>query len=76
METKARQIQRHLDSIRSNHNQTMSKRKYNENDFDDDDDIDYDNDKAVRKIKRQNSKNLLKKWQDAEDEYDDDFYSR
>jgi hypothetical protein len=54
----------------------MSKRKYNENDFDDDDDIDYDNDKAVRKIKRQNSKNLLKKWQDAEDEYDDDFYSR
>jgi len=77
METKARQIQRHLDSIRSNHNQTMSKRKYNEN-YEEDDEIDFDADKAVRKAKRQNSKSLLKKWQDAaeDDEYDDEFYAR
>lgn len=52
----------------------MSKRKIFEKDYEDDE-IDYDMDKPVRKIKRQNSKNLLKKWQNADDEYDDDFYA-
>jgi|GEM_PF-2074606 hypothetical protein len=54
----------------------MSKRKYNTDDQYEDDDIDYDMNKAVRKERRPNSKNLLKKWQDADDEFDDDFYSR
>lgn len=52
----------------------MSKRRNFDVDYEEDD-IDYDGDKAVRKIKRQNGKSLLKKWQDADDEYDDDFYA-
>ena len=54
----------------------MSKRKYNTDDQYEDEDIDYDMNKAVSKERRPNSKNLLKKWQDADDEFDDDFYSR
>jgi len=54
----------------------MSKRKYDTSHDDLEDDIDYDMNKAVRKERRLNSKNLLKKWQDADDEFDDDFYSR
>jgi len=54
----------------------MSKRKYNTDDQYEDDDIDFDMNKAVHKERRPNSKNLLKKWQDADDEFDDDFYSR
>jgi len=54
----------------------MSKQRKVDTFHDDYDDIDFDMNKAVRKERRPNSKNLLKKWQDADDEYDDDFYSR
>jgi hypothetical protein len=53
----------------------MSKRKFIERDYYEEDEIDYDADKAVRKIKRQNNKNILKKWQNSDDEFDDDFYA-
>lgn len=52
----------------------MSKRKFNERDYEEDE-IDYDADRAVRQIKRQNSKSLLKKWQNSDDEFDDEFYA-
>lgn len=54
----------------------MSRRTFMKSDDYEDDEIDFQMDKAVRKERRSNSKNLLKKWQDADDEFDDDFYSR
>lgn len=54
----------------------MSKRKYMKSEDYEDDEIDFEMDKAIRKDRRPNNKNLLKKWQNTEDEYDDDFYSR